>query len=134
MGYGLKLKASALVLCGGLVTLLASACEMQYACDTLEPGSAAAGYPTESVGAGDYPSNGGEDEPDDEEVGSAQLEMAGSCSPSKTCTDMYTDCQSMPWPCSRFVDPGITLCAICQENCLKGHDYKFRQCYKCGFY
>ncbi|WP_438031801.1 hypothetical protein [Sorangium sp. So ce204] len=132
MGNGLK-KASALVLCG-LAMGLVSACDLTYTCDTVEPGGAGDEYPTGSVGAGDYPSNGADDEPDDEEVGSAELEMAGACTPMKTCADMYVDCIDMPWPCSRFVDEGITLCAVCQENCLKGHDYKFRQCYKCGFY
>ncbi|WP_437661329.1 hypothetical protein [Sorangium sp. So ce1182] len=134
MEHGSTAKAGVIVVFCGLVMVLASACDLSYTCDTVEPGSAGAGYPTESVGAGDYPSNGGDDEPEDEEVGSAQLEMAGSCLPSKTCTDMYVDCQSKPWPCSRFVDEGITLCAVCQENCLKDHDYKFRQCYSCGFY
>lgn len=39
MGYRLKLKASALVLCGGLVMVLVSACELpSYRCETVEPG------------------------------------------------------------------------------------------------
>ncbi|WP_437650479.1 hypothetical protein [Sorangium sp. So ce362] len=46
MGDGLK-KASALVLCGGLVMMLASACDLSYTYETVEPGSAGAGYPTE---------------------------------------------------------------------------------------
>ena len=59
MGDGLK-KASALVSCGGLAAMLVSACDLSYTCDTVEPGSAGAGYPTESTGAGDFPSNGEE--------------------------------------------------------------------------
>ncbi|WP_437675804.1 hypothetical protein [Sorangium sp. So ce131] len=30
MGYGLKLKAGAFVLCGGFVAVLASACDLSY--------------------------------------------------------------------------------------------------------
>ncbi|XXT14794.1 hypothetical protein WME94_31560 [Sorangium sp. So ce429] len=99
MGGGLKATVSALVLCGGLVMVLASACDLSYTCDTVEPGSAGAGYPTESVGAGDYPNN-----EEDEEVGSAQLEMAGACSPSKTCTDMFEACQDKGYPCTREIE------------------------------
>jgi hypothetical protein len=62
MGDGLK-KANVLMLCGGLGMMLASACELPaYTCDTAESGSAGAGYPTESAGAGDFPSNGEADE------------------------------------------------------------------------
>src|SRR5689334_11514269 len=76
MGDRLK-TACAFVLCGGFVMVLASACDLSYTCDTVETGSAGAGYPTESAGAGDFPNNGEGDEGGDEEVGSAQLEMAG---------------------------------------------------------
>ncbi|MGK3959301.1 hypothetical protein WMF38_40430 [Sorangium sp. So ce118] len=124
---------SALVLCGGLVMVLASACDLSYTCDTVEPGSAGAGYPTESVGAGDYPNNGEEDEEGGEEVGSAQLEMAGACSPSKTCTDMFEACQDKGYPCTREIEYKKTLCAICQRNCINKHPYKYPECYECGF-
>jgi hypothetical protein len=53
---------------------------------------------------------------------------------NKTCTDMFVDCQAKGRPCDRMVDEGKTLCVICQDNCLKEESYKFRDCYKCGFY
>lgn len=86
MKPGLKLKAGARVLCGGLAVMLASACDLSYTCDTAEPGSAGAGYPTESVGAGDYLRDG--DEGEGEEVGSDSFELMAGCTPTKTCTDM----------------------------------------------
>ena len=133
MGYDLKLKASAIVLCGGLLVVLASACDLSYTCDTVEPGSAGAGYPTESVGAGDYPNNDEGEEDGGEEVGSAELAMAGSCSPSKTCTDMFEACQDKGHPCTREIEYKKTLCAICQRNCINKHPYKYSECYECGF-
>ncbi|WP_438005066.1 hypothetical protein WME89_40980 [Sorangium sp. So ce321] len=134
MEYGLTAKASTIVLYSGLVMVLASACDLSYTCDTEEPGGAGDEIPTESVGAGDYPSNGADDEPENEEVGSAQLEMAGSCSPSKTCTDMFVDCQDKGGSCTRLVDRwGTTLCRACQEDCLAKIPYRYTDCYKCGF-
>ncbi|WP_148314229.1 hypothetical protein [Sorangium cellulosum] len=133
MGHGLKVEASALVLCGGLAMVLASACDLTYTCDTVEPGGAGDEYPTGSVGAGDYPSNGADDEPEDEEVGSAQLGMAGGCSPINKCTEMYEACVAKGHPCNRYVNAGYTLCSICQDNCWQENDYKFRECYRCGF-
>ncbi|WP_438023577.1 hypothetical protein [Sorangium sp. So ce233] len=134
MGHDLKVKASALVLCGGFVAVLASACDLSYTCDTVEPGSAGVGYPTESVGAGDYPNNGEEGEVGGEDVGSAQLEMAGSCSPSKTCTDMYVDCIDKGWPCTRQWDVyGTKLCAVCRRDCQVKKPYSTSECYDCGF-
>ncbi|WP_437303258.1 hypothetical protein [Sorangium sp. So ce388] len=132
MGDLLK-TACAFVLCGGSVMVLASACDLSYTCDTVEPGSAGAGYPTESAGAGDFPNNGEGDEGGDEDVGSAQLEMAGACSPSNTCTDMFEACQAKGYPCTRLIDSKKTLCAICQRNCINKHPYKYAECYECGF-
>lgn len=127
MGDGLK-KASALVLCGGLAATLASACDLSYTCDTVEPGSAGAGNPTESAGAGDYL------EPGDEEVGSESFELMAGCTPLNKCTLMYEDCIAKGYPCTRLVEGRKTMCAICQDNCFKGDPYKFSQCYECGFY
>ncbi|AUX36237.1 uncharacterized protein SOCE836_084440 [Sorangium cellulosum] len=134
MGYSLKLKASALVLCGGLAMVLASACDLTYNCDTVEPGSAGAGYPTESVGAGDYPNNDEEDEPEDDDVGSAQLAMAGGCSPVHPCTEMYEKCEDKRGRCTREIDSGRTLCDYCRDDCQNKRPYKYSECYQCGFY
>ncbi|XYH95091.1 hypothetical protein ACMHYB_45995 [Sorangium sp. So ce1128] len=129
----MKLKVSALVLCGGLAMVLASACDLSYTCDTVEPGSAGAGYPTESVGAGDYPNNG-ESGDEDEEVGSESFELMAGCTPLNKCTLMYEECVAKGYRCTRLVEGGKTMCVICQDNCWKGEPYKFRQCYECGFY
>lgn len=48
----------ALVLCGMLVTVLAPACDLSYDRETVEPGGAGTGIPTDSVGAGDSPAMG----------------------------------------------------------------------------
>ncbi|MGK3995450.1 hypothetical protein [Sorangium sp. So ce1024] len=128
MGHGWK-EASALVLCGGLGTMLASACDLRYTCETVEPGSAGAGYPTESVGAGDYLRDG-----EDEEVGSEAFELMAGCTPLNKCTEMFEKCQQKGYPCTRRVEGKKTMCAICQDNCWNGEPYKFRQCYDCGFY
>ncbi|WP_437810974.1 hypothetical protein [Sorangium sp. So ce1078] len=133
MGHGLRVKASALVLCGGLALGLASACDLSYECDTVEPGSAGAGYPTESAGAGDYPNNGEEGEGGGEEVGSDSFALMAGCSPINKCTEMYEACVAKGYPCNRFVNTGYTLCSICQDNCWQESDYKFRECYSCGF-
>ncbi|AUX34733.1 MULTISPECIES: hypothetical protein [Sorangium] len=133
MGHGLVEKSSALVLCGGLVMLLASACDLSYTCDTVEPGGAGAGYPTGSAGAGDYPHNDEGEEAGAEEIGSAELAMAGSCSPSKTCTDMFVNCQDKGWPCTRIIEGRKTLCAICRRDCQLEKSYSYRECYDCGF-
>jgi hypothetical protein len=72
MKHLLPMRTIALVLCGAFAAVLASACDLSYTCDTVEAGSAGAGYPTESAGAGDFPSNGNSEE--DEEVGSESLD------------------------------------------------------------
>ncbi|WP_437714624.1 hypothetical protein WMF45_50410 [Sorangium sp. So ce448] len=130
MGGGLK-KASALVLCGVLGMVLTSACDLSYTCDTVEPGSAGAGYPTGSVGAGDYLGPG--DEGGAEDVGSESFELMAGCSPINKCTEMYDACVAKGYPCNRYITTGYTLCAICQDNCWQEHDYKYRECYSCGF-
>ncbi|XXT18970.1 hypothetical protein WME94_52975 [Sorangium sp. So ce429] len=134
MEHGLTAKASAFVLCSGLLMVLASACDLTYTCDTVEPGGAGDEYPTGSVGAGDYPSNGADDEPEDEEVGSAQLEMAGSCSPVHPCTEMYEKCEDKRGRCTREIDYGRTLCDYCRDDCQDKRPYKYNECYQCGFY
>ncbi|HTN90586.1 MAG TPA: hypothetical protein VL242_43230 [Sorangium sp.] len=124
MEYGLIAKASALVLCGGLSMVFALACDLTYNCDTVEPGSVGAGYPTESAGAGDYPNNGEEGEGGGEEVGSDSFALMAGCTPSKTCTDMYVDCVDKGYPCTRLIESKKTLCAICQRNCINKLPYK----------
>ena len=52
---------------------------------------------------------------------------------SKTCTDMYVACTDKGMPCTRFIDHGNSLCAICRDNCQANKPYKFSECYKCGF-
>jgi hypothetical protein len=91
-----------LVLCGGFAMVLASACDLSYTCDTVEPGSAGAGYPTESVGEGDYFREGGEGGA--EEVGSESFELMAGCSPINKCTEMYEACVAKGYPCNRFVN------------------------------
>lgn len=134
MRDGLK-KASVLILCGGLGMPLASACELPaYTCETTELGGVGAGYPPESVGAGDFPSNGEDDEVGGgEEVGSASLAMAG-CTPVDSCTDMYVACVDKGWPCTRQWDIyGTRLCAVCRRDCQVGKAYSTSECYTCGF-
>ncbi|WP_437659592.1 hypothetical protein [Sorangium sp. So ce1182] len=123
MGGGLKL--SAVVLCGRVAVVLAPACDLTYTCDTVEPGSAGAGYPTESAGAGDYLRDG--DEGGSEEVDSDSFELMAGCSPINKCTEMYDACIAKGHPCTRYVNIGYTLCSICQDNCWQEHDYKFRE-------
>ncbi|WP_437752551.1 hypothetical protein [Sorangium sp. So ce1389] len=114
MGDRLK-TACAFVLCGGFVMVLASACDLSYTCDTVETGSAGAGYPTESAGAGDHLEGSGEGGA--EEVGSESFELMAGCSPSNKCTEMYEAYVAKGFPCNRFVNTGYTLCSICQDNC-----------------
>jgi hypothetical protein len=131
MGNNLKVKAGALVLCSGLAMVLVSACDLTYTCDT-EPGGAGAGFPTESVGAGDYLRDGDEGEGGDEEVGSASLAMAG-CTPVHECTEMYEKCRDMGRPCTRPIGHR-SLCDYCREDCQDKRPYKYSECYECGFY
>ncbi len=50
----------------------------------------------------------------------------------KSCTDMYVVCRDKGAPCNRKLG-GKTMCAYCQDNCLAGDPYKFKQCTECGF-
>ncbi len=36
-------------------------------------------------------------------------------------------------PCTREIDPGLTLCAIYRDDCQAKRSYKFSECYSCGF-
>ncbi|HTN88348.1 MAG TPA: hypothetical protein VL242_31925 [Sorangium sp.] len=83
----MKLKLSAVVLCGAVAVVLAPACDLTYTCDTVEPGGAGAGCPTESVGAGDYLRGG--DEGGGEELGSDSFELMAGCTPFHDCADMF---------------------------------------------
>ncbi len=65
-------------------------------------------------------------------------ESCGSChwvtvTPAKTCTDMFDACHDKGKPCTREIDPGLTLCAICRDDCQAKRSYKFSECYSCGF-
>jgi hypothetical protein len=51
----------------------------------------------------------------------------------KTCTDMYVACRDKGKPCTRQIDPGMTLCAYCRDDCQAKRPYKYSECYKCGF-
>lgn len=130
MGNGLK-KAGALLLWGGLTIVLASACDLSYTCDTVDPGSAGAGYPTESAGAGDFPSNGNDDE--GEEVGSDSLALMAGCTPVHDCTDMYEKCQDIGGRCTRRNSHGYTYCEICRDECQQDKPYTYEICFQCGF-
>lgn len=101
------MKAGTLVPCAALVTLLASACELQYTCDTVEAGGAGAGYPTGSAGAGDYLREGDEDE--GEEVGSESFELMAGCTPVHSCTESYEKCQDIWWALYAQERPGHYL-------------------------
>src|SRR5262249_13309324 len=50
---------------------------------------------------------------------------------TKTCTDMYEACQNKGRPCTREIDPGKTLCAICLDDCRANRPYKYNECYSC---
>ena len=52
---------------------------------------------------------------------------------SKTCTDMYVACTDKGMPCTRFINPKYSLCAICRDDCDADRPYKYSECYKCGF-
>lgn len=133
MEGGLNAKLGALVLCGGVVAVLASACDLPYECEIVPPGDVGAGYPTGSAGAGDFPSSGEEDEGGAEDVDSASLAMAGSCSPVHPCTEMYEKCEGKKGRCTREIDWGRTLCDYCREDCQDERPYRFSECYQCGF-
>jgi hypothetical protein len=132
VGDGLK-KVSALVLCGGLAMMLASACDLSYTCETVEPGSAGAGYPTESVGAGDYFRNG--DDGGGEEIGNDSFELMAGCTPVHSCTESYTKCYDIGGHCTRrdIYGRGISLCEICRGECQQDKPYTYEKCFKCGF-
>ncbi|MGK4001146.1 hypothetical protein WMF31_00875 [Sorangium sp. So ce1036] len=138
MEGGLNAKVGALVLCGGVVAVLAPACDLSYTCDTVVSGGEDYEIPTESVGAGDFPNNGEEDGGGGEEVASVQLEMAGSCSPSKDCYDFFADCQDIGGKCTVGYPGcdkyGRTPCRTCLAACLVDKPYPPAcNCYSCGF-
>lgn len=131
MGHDLKVTASALVLCGGIAMVLASACDLTYTCDTVEPGSAGAGYPTESVGAGDYLRGG--DQGGGEEVGSDSFELMAGCVPVTRCSEYFEFCQAKGRPCTRITTSGYTFCRDCLDYCLRNEPYESSECYRCGY-
>ncbi|WP_437619871.1 hypothetical protein [Sorangium sp. So ce1151] len=127
----MKLKLSAVVLCGGVAVVLAPACDLTYTCDTVEPGSAGAGYPTESVGAGDYLRDGHEG--GGEEVGSDSFELMAGCTPVHDCTDMFEKCQDIGGRCTRRNSHGYSYCEICRDECQQDKPYTYVICFQCGF-
>ncbi|AUX46215.1 uncharacterized protein SOCE26_077200 [Sorangium cellulosum] len=133
MGYGLNLKAGALVLCGGLAMVLASACDLSYTCQTVEPGSADDGIPTESVGAGDFLRDGEEGEGGGEEVGSDSFELMAGCAPVTRCSEYFEYCQAKGRPCTRITTSGYTFCRDCLDYCLRNEPYESSECYRCGY-
>jgi hypothetical protein len=133
MDHGLVVKASALVLCGGLAAMLVSACDLSYTCDTVESGSAGAGYPTESAGAGDFPSNGEEDEGGSEDVGSDSSALMAGCTLVHDCTDMYEKCQDIGGRCTRRNSHGYSYCEICRDECQQDKPCTYEICFSCGF-
>ena len=60
-------------------------------------------------------------------------EPTAGCAPDRTCTDMFDACQDKGHPCTREIDWGMTLCAICRDDCQGKRSYKYAECYKCGF-
>lgn len=136
MGHRLVAGASALVLWGALVTVLAPACDLQYDCETVEPGGAGAGIPAGSVGAGDYLRDGEGGEGED--VESESLALMAGCSPSKDCYDMYADCEDIGGSCIRGFPGcdvhGSSACKSCFTACLSDVPYPPAcNCSSCGF-
>ncbi|WP_437731941.1 hypothetical protein [Sorangium sp. So ce1335] len=82
--------------------------------------------PPGSAATGDRFGNGGD-------VGSGATEEMAGCTPDKTCTDMYVDCEDKGYPCTRVIDGGKSLCAICRRDCQLKKRYTYDECYRCGF-
>jgi hypothetical protein len=120
MGHGLKMKAIVLVLCGALGVVLASECDIQAACD-----------PMGTAGV-----EGGFENSDD--VGSGSSDLMAGCTPDKTCSDMFVDCQDIDGKCLTGYPGcdvyGKTSCGRCLEACNAGTPYPPEcKCRSCGF-
>lgn len=51
----------------------------------------------------------------------------------KACVRMFDACQDKGPPCDKQVDSGKTLCAFCLDDCIGKREYKYSDCYQCGF-
>jgi hypothetical protein len=130
MRHRLKMKAIALGMCGALGMVLASACDMPY-CYT--PGTEGVGgaYPPGSAATEDWFRN-------DDDVGSGSSEEMAGCTPDKTCTDMFVDCQEIGGKCITGYPGcdvyGHTSCSSCRDACQSGAPYPPAcKCRSCGF-
>lgn len=65
--------------------------------------------------------------------GSHSKSIRAGCTPERSCTDMYVDCQEKGPSCIRQVTPKKTLCAYCRDDCQAKEPYKYSECYQCGF-
>lgn len=84
-------------------------------------GSGGVIVPTGAGGFGDVPP-----EPQD------AADPEAGCAPDRTCTDMYVACQDKGPPCDK-VFGHKSLCAYCQDNCLRKEPYRYAECHECGF-
>ena len=51
------------------------------------------------------------------------------------CLDMYEICKNeRPRSCDHLTDFGLTLCAICRDDCQAAKPYTSSECYQCGFH
>lgn len=51
----------------------------------------------------------------------------------KACVAMFDACQDKGYPCTRKIQPKMTLCALCLDDCIADRPYKYSECYQCGF-
>ena len=51
----------------------------------------------------------------------------------KACVRMFDACQEKGPPCDKQIDNGKTLCAFCLDNYIGKREYKYSECYQCGF-
>jgi hypothetical protein len=95
-------------------------------------GTAAGGpYPPGSAATGDWFGNGND-------VGSGAAEEMAGCTPDKTCTDMFVDCQEIGGKCITGYPGcdkwGHTPCESCRDACQKETQYPPAcKCSSCGF-
>jgi hypothetical protein len=110
-----------------LLGLTAWACNVDVGeCYLRGTEGAGGGYPPGSAATGDWYRNG-------DDVGSGSSEPMAGCTSDRSCTDMYVDCQDKGYPCTRIIDGGKSLCAICRRDCQLKKKYTYDECYRCGF-
>jgi hypothetical protein len=103
-------KALALAMLALVGVILAPGCDLGF-------GEGAGGAACDTSGAG----------------GAGGAFPSAGCTPSLSCGEMYSSCQDMGYPCNRKIEPGKTLCGICNLDCAAKRPYTYTECYKCGF-